>query len=125
MPCKAEQPSGGHWYPCPDSNRGTRFRKPVLYPPELQGHVLLHADSRLHISCSAPTYESVPRHTGRCQRPENAVKRQMLRPPEATMRHGAGPRNPPPTDHVHVLTDVVSTQPRHPTRLGPSFRWHD
>ena len=26
------------WYPCPDSNRGTRFRKPVLYPPELQGH---------------------------------------------------------------------------------------
>ena len=27
------------WYPCPDSNRGTRFRKPVLYPPELQGHM--------------------------------------------------------------------------------------
>ena len=26
------------WYPCPDSNRGARFRKPVLYPPELQGH---------------------------------------------------------------------------------------
>ena len=26
------------WYPCPDSNRGTRFRKPALYPPELQGH---------------------------------------------------------------------------------------
>ena len=27
------------WYPCPDSNRGTRFRKPLLYPPELQGHL--------------------------------------------------------------------------------------
>ncbi len=26
------------WYPCPDSNRGKRFRKPLLYPPELQGH---------------------------------------------------------------------------------------
>jgi hypothetical protein len=25
------------WCPCPDSNRGTRFRKPLLYPPELQG----------------------------------------------------------------------------------------
>lgn len=25
-------------YPCPDSNRGARFRKPLLYPPELQGH---------------------------------------------------------------------------------------
>ena len=29
----------GAWYPCPDSNRGTRFRKPLLYPPELQGPV--------------------------------------------------------------------------------------
>ena len=27
----------GGWYPCPDSNRGPRFRKPLLYPPELQG----------------------------------------------------------------------------------------
>ena len=27
------------WYPCPDSNRGTRFRKPMLCPPELQGPV--------------------------------------------------------------------------------------
>ena len=25
------------WYPCRDSNPGTRFRKPLLYPPELQG----------------------------------------------------------------------------------------
>ena len=30
---------GSMWYPCPDSNRGTRFRKPMLYPPELQGHL--------------------------------------------------------------------------------------
>ena len=30
--------SGVNSYPCPDSNRGTRFRKPLLYPPELQGH---------------------------------------------------------------------------------------
>ncbi len=28
------------WCPCPDSNRGTRFRKPLLYPPELQGPVV-------------------------------------------------------------------------------------
>src|SRR5262249_54542943 len=28
-------------YPCPDSNRGARFRKPLLYPPELQGRVRL------------------------------------------------------------------------------------
>ena len=27
-----------NWYPCRDSNPGTRFRKPLLYPPELQGH---------------------------------------------------------------------------------------
>ena len=26
-------------YPCPDSNRGARFRKPLLCPPELQGRV--------------------------------------------------------------------------------------
>ena len=26
-----------NWYPCRDSNPGTRFRKPLLYPPELQG----------------------------------------------------------------------------------------
>ena len=26
------------WYPCRDSNPGLRFRKPPLYPPELQGH---------------------------------------------------------------------------------------
>ena len=26
------------WYPCRDSNPGARFRKPLLYPPELQGH---------------------------------------------------------------------------------------
>src|SRR3972149_3856584 len=26
------------WYPCRDSNPGTRFRKPLLYPTELQGH---------------------------------------------------------------------------------------
>ena len=31
------------WYPCPDSNRGLRFRKPLLYPPELQGHVVCTA----------------------------------------------------------------------------------
>ena len=28
------------WYPCRDSNPGTRFRKPLLYPPELQGHAV-------------------------------------------------------------------------------------
>ena len=31
---------GKIWYPCRDSNPGTRFRKPLLYPPELQGHRL-------------------------------------------------------------------------------------
>ena len=28
------------WYPWPDSNRRARFRKPLLSPPELQGHAL-------------------------------------------------------------------------------------
>ena len=28
------------WCPCRDSNPGTRFRKPPLYPPELQGHAV-------------------------------------------------------------------------------------
>ena len=28
------------WYPWGDSNARTRFRKPLLYPPELQGHEL-------------------------------------------------------------------------------------
>ena len=32
------------WYPCPDSNRGLRFRKPLLYPPELQGPKLIRAN---------------------------------------------------------------------------------
>ena len=31
----------GEEYPCPDSNRGSRFRKPALFPPELQGLALL------------------------------------------------------------------------------------
>ena len=29
--------------PCRDSNPGTRFRKPLLYPPELQGHAVYEA----------------------------------------------------------------------------------
>ena len=35
--------SGLRWYPCRDSNPGTWFRKPLLYPPELQGHAELAA----------------------------------------------------------------------------------
>ena len=31
------------WCPRRDSNPGTRFRKPLLYPPELQGHKLIWA----------------------------------------------------------------------------------
>ena len=38
-PERASYEYGTLWYPCPDSNRGTRFRKPLLYPPELQGHL--------------------------------------------------------------------------------------
>ena len=31
------------WCPCRDSNSGTRFRKPMLYPPELQGRAVYEA----------------------------------------------------------------------------------
>lgn len=30
---------GRFWYPRPDSNRNTQFRKLMLYPLELQGHL--------------------------------------------------------------------------------------
>ena len=47
------------WYPCRDSNPGTRFRKPLLYPPELQGRGNDEADyaitSEPHLpECSSP-----------------------------------------------------------------------
>ena len=39
----------GRWYPCPDSNRGTRFRKPLLYPPELQGRIRVIVHLIVHL----------------------------------------------------------------------------
>jgi hypothetical protein len=41
------------WYPCRDSNPGTRFRKPLLYPPELQGRGSDEADYASHFGAAS------------------------------------------------------------------------